>query len=1124
MRRGDRAALTALRRRAGDSGREPRERALPSPRARLRRACAWRSVVVVLLALTVAVAIGIVRGGVGAASARRGRDRRTHRRRRPRRERRAATSAMRRVFVHVLGAVARARPVRARATAPGGRRGRRGGRLPRRRRSRRRSTSRGPLSDGEQLDVPAVGEAPAPRPGAAPAGDGTGQPQHRRRRRARHAAAHRAGDGRSASSTGATRTAASRASRTCSRCPGIGDKMLEALRDLVTVVIAARPARSTCGSSRAAVAAWAGRGRRDRWIRMPRRRAPVLVVGGCAAAGLVRVAASRSGARADRRHGRDASLVVAGRRGGRSARRDRRPRSARGAGAGSDAREAAARGAVVTRGDGDGKPRLRSTGRMARPTTVVRVDASRSPIDGRVGMLCRSTSAAIAPVERIAIGVGVRLRRHWRRADARRATCAFLVFARGRPRGHARRAACSLVARTSCRPRFARRRATGLPGPGAGLLPGLAVGDTTRGDAELDAAMKACSLSHLTAVSGANCAIVVGLAFAARRGARAAAAGVRVGVGARGARRVRRAGHTASRASCAPAAMAGVALLVARARSRRRGGIAVLSLAVIVLLVVDPWLAAQLRLRAVGARDGRPAAARRPARRGARARGCRRRSRCCSRCRSPRSSPASRCCSCSTPALPLYGVAGEPARRARRAGRDGRRAARVPARARRCPSLGGRGRRGRVAPGDVDRRASRDVPSRAARAPGCPWPTVRRASRCSSLRRRVALLVACSLGAGPTRRAGRRGARRRGRRRAYVGGASRGTRIVAELGRARPTGSSRSATSGRATPTLVRSAGAIALVDTGPEPEPLERASTSSASAASTCSCSPTTTSTTSAESMPSVGRVDTVLIGPRRRIAGDARSPTRCGAAGARRRSRSSRGEQRRRSATLDWRVLWPPPGAASSRATTRASCSIVRRGAGMRAACAAPRRPRRGVAEPAARCGRLGPRRRREGRAPRLAPTRTRALYEALQRHGRPDRRRRRQRLRASDRRAARRILRERGHHGGAHRLDGLDRSSRPTATGRGCGSGGAGRRRRPPIGLTGTARCDGCTTGATRSGPPRGATRGEGPPSRSWRGTRCVRRRSCSSPVPRTCSPSVRCGMLRDYPARRGSRRSR
>ena len=41
-----------------------------------------------------------------------------------------------------------------------------------------------------------------------------------------------------------------------------------------------------------------------------------------------------------------------------------------------------------------------------------------------------------------------------------------------------------------------------LPGDGGSLLPGLAVGDTSAVDDELDEAMKASSLSHLTAVSG----------------------------------------------------------------------------------------------------------------------------------------------------------------------------------------------------------------------------------------------------------------------------------------------------------------------------------------------------------------------------------------------------------------------------------------------------------------------------------------------------------------------------------------------------------------------------------------------------------------------------------------------
>ncbi|MEW2005727.1 hypothetical protein [Microbacterium sp. NPDC079208] len=45
-------------------------------------------------------------------------------------------------------------------------------------------------------------------------------------------------------------------------------------------------------------------------------------------------------------------------------------------------------------------------------------------------------------------------------------------------------------------------RATRLPEPGAGLLPGLAVGDTTAVPAAVDADMRTSGLSHLTAVSG----------------------------------------------------------------------------------------------------------------------------------------------------------------------------------------------------------------------------------------------------------------------------------------------------------------------------------------------------------------------------------------------------------------------------------------------------------------------------------------------------------------------------------------------------------------------------------------------------------------------------------------------
>ena len=50
--------------------------------------------------------------------------------------------------------------------------------------------------------------------------------------------------------------------------------------------------------------------------------------------------------------------------------------------------------------------------------------------------------------------------------------------------------------------------AASLPGLGNELVPGLAVGDTTLVSQGLDADMKTVSLTHLVAVSGANCAVI----------------------------------------------------------------------------------------------------------------------------------------------------------------------------------------------------------------------------------------------------------------------------------------------------------------------------------------------------------------------------------------------------------------------------------------------------------------------------------------------------------------------------------------------------------------------------------------------------------------------------------------
>lgn len=133
-----------------------------------------------------------------------------------------------------------------------------------------------------------------------------------------------------------------------------------------------------------------------------------------------------------------------------------------------------------------------------------------------------------------------------------------------------------------------RELAAGLPGGGGQLLPGLAVGDDRGVGDELEQAMKDSSLTHLTAVSGANCALVVGIillagrAVGASRGVRLAAAGLALAAFT--------ALVTPQGSVIRAAAMAGFVLAV-EGTGRRVGGAPVLCLAVTILLVVDPGLA-----------------------------------------------------------------------------------------------------------------------------------------------------------------------------------------------------------------------------------------------------------------------------------------------------------------------------------------------------------------------------------------------------------------------------------------------------------------------------------------------------------------------------------------------------
>ncbi|QYF91316.1 ComEC/Rec2 family competence protein [Arthrobacter sp. PAMC25284] len=128
-----------------------------------------------------------------------------------------------------------------------------------------------------------------------------------------------------------------------------------------------------------------------------------------------------------------------------------------------------------------------------------------------------------------------------------------------------------------------------LEGDARGLLPGMVTGDTSGLDGELDLAMKTVGMTHLTAVSGANCSLILGaLLLAARtvRLPRPAAAGVCLsGLGLF----VLLVGPDPS---VLRAAMMGGIGLAALAFGRAGRGLSLLCVAVIGLVLADPALAA----------------------------------------------------------------------------------------------------------------------------------------------------------------------------------------------------------------------------------------------------------------------------------------------------------------------------------------------------------------------------------------------------------------------------------------------------------------------------------------------------------------------------------------------------
>lgn len=127
-----------------------------------------------------------------------------------------------------------------------------------------------------------------------------------------------------------------------------------------------------------------------------------------------------------------------------------------------------------------------------------------------------------------------------------------------------------------------------LPADARGLIPGLVIGDTSLTPPDLTDAMLATGMSHLSAVSGSNVAIVLGAVVLLCRWS---------GVGRRWRPVIALLGLVGFVVLCRPepsvlrAGAMGVVGLVALSTSRRRMSLPALAVAVLALLCVDPSLA-----------------------------------------------------------------------------------------------------------------------------------------------------------------------------------------------------------------------------------------------------------------------------------------------------------------------------------------------------------------------------------------------------------------------------------------------------------------------------------------------------------------------------------------------------
>jgi competence protein ComEC len=132
------------------------------------------------------------------------------------------------------------------------------------------------------------------------------------------------------------------------------------------------------------------------------------------------------------------------------------------------------------------------------------------------------------------------------------------------------------------------RACEGLPPDRGGLVPGLVIGDTSRLDPDVEETFRMTGMTHLLAVSGSNCAIVVGAVLALLRRLRCTP---RVEAAIAGMALLGFVVLVRPSPSVLRAAAMGTVALVALAAGRPRAALPALATAVAALLLLDPGLA-----------------------------------------------------------------------------------------------------------------------------------------------------------------------------------------------------------------------------------------------------------------------------------------------------------------------------------------------------------------------------------------------------------------------------------------------------------------------------------------------------------------------------------------------------